>query len=235
MGLCLDQVGDKSVSREALSLIETPAATSTWKPVGHAEIANLVCGEAKRRGLEITAEDWGLNSNQKKMFGVIRFNPHGHPEYSRSIGIRNSINKSLSVGLTCGVNVFVCSNLCFGGEAVIMRKHTIGIEIEELIPQAFDSLNLEFERLEAGIVRMKKQILTISGAKLFTIKASEIGAINSSDIVPVINEFRNPRHEEFKGMTVWNLYNAMTEIVKKYTPMRVEKTYSKLGELFNIN
>jgi hypothetical protein len=29
-----------------------------------------------------------------------------------------------------------------------------------------------------------------------------------------VQEFRNPRHEEFKGGTLWTLYNSITENLK---------------------
>ena len=42
------------------------------------------------------------------------------------------------------------------------------------------------------------------------VRAAELGAINSSDIVPVFREFKNPRHEEFSEPTRYSLLNAFT-------------------------
>jgi hypothetical protein len=39
-------------------------------------------------------------------------------------------------------------------------------------------------------------------------------AIPSRDIYNVITEFRNPRHQEFKGGSLWSLYNSVTENLK---------------------
>ena len=49
------------------------------------------------------------------------------------------------------------------------------------------------------------------------VRAAELGAINSSDIVPVFKEFKDPRHEEFSEPTRYSLLNAFTETIKKYT------------------
>jgi hypothetical protein len=39
-------------------------------------------------------------------------------------------------------------------------------------------------------------------------------AFPARDIYSAVQEFRNPRHEEFKGGTVWTLYNSITENLK---------------------
>lgn len=227
--------GSERVSRSDLKDVLTPIPTNTHKPVPHIQIAELICHEAQHRGYAITSEEYGLNPNGSKMFGVLRFHPEGNPEYSRALGLRNSHDKSMSVGLTVGLSVLVCDNLCFGGESTIKRKHTSGIEIEELIPQAFDNLDHQFFRLERDVDGLKMHSITVTGAKLMTVKAAEFGIINSSDIIPVLNEFRNPRHEAFANHNRWSLYNSFTEIAKKYTPVRANQCYKGLGKLFELS
>lgn len=42
-----------------------------------------------------------------------------------SIGIRNSHDKSIHLGLTSGLRVFVCSNMAFsGGLTTVLAKHS---------------------------------------------------------------------------------------------------------------
>jgi hypothetical protein len=227
--------GSEKVSRSDLKDVLTPIPTNTHKPVPHIQIAELICHEAQHRGYAITSEEYGLNPNGSKMFGVLRFHPEGNPEYARALGLRNSHDKSMSVGLTVGLSVLVCDNMCFGGESTIKRKHTSGIEIEELIPQAFDNLEHQFIRLERDVDGLKIQSISVTSAKLLTVKAAERGVINSSDIIPVLNEFRDPRHEEFSDRNRWSLYNSFTEIAKKYTPVRANQCYKGLGKLFELS
>jgi hypothetical protein len=227
--------GAEHVTRDALHAIPTPEPTATWRPVPHGQIADLVVNEATRRGLHVAGEDYGLNPAGTKMFGVLRFHPDGHPEYARALGLRNSHDKSLCVGLTVGVSVFVCDNLAFlGSSTVIQRKHTIRIDIDTLVPQAFDALEAQYEVLEDGIARMKDQPITESEGRLTAVRAAMLGAINSSDIVPVIQEFEEPRHPEFADRNRWSLYNAFTETAKKYTPARADQCHRRLGGLFGL-
>ena len=67
------------------------------------------------------------------------------------------------------------------------------------------------------------------------VRAAELGAINSSDIVPVFNEFKNPRHPEFAEPTRYSLLNAFTETIKKYTPLRADRSYMALNNAFGLD
>ena len=67
------------------------------------------------------------------------------------------------------------------------------------------------------------------------VRAAEMGAINSSDIVPVFKEFKNPRHPESSEPTRYSLLNAFTETIKKYTPLRVDQSYMALNRCFGLD
>jgi len=227
--------GARSVSRQELAMIPTPYPTPTWKPVPHSVVAELAVNEAERRGWQTMSEEYGLGSGQSKMFGVLRFSPDGRTDYTRALGIRNSHDKTLAVGLTVGVNVLVCANLAFGGSCVVHRKHTSGIELERILGSMFDKMQEGFVRLERRVEAMKIEAVSIDDARRLTVLAAEIKAIPSCDILTVLNEFKKPRHEEFRAPTQWNLLNAFTEISKKYSPMRANLCQRKLATLFKLD
>ena len=83
-----------------------------------------------------------------RMFGMIRINKSSSMEWSRCIGIRNSHDRTIAVGLSAGISVHVCSNLCFGGSTVLKRRHTSRIELNGLVLEAVNALELEFLTLE---------------------------------------------------------------------------------------
>ncbi len=227
--------GAEKVSRADLMNVATPFATETWRPVPHYEVAELVANEAKRRGYEIIKEEYGLTPKGDRMFGVLRFKPENSGlEYTRALGIRNSHNKQFALGLAAGMSVFCCDNLSFSGDITIHRKHTSGIEIETLIPEAFDRLGEQYLRLEERIAGMKLEMLSIDEARVVTVMAAEIRAIPSSDIIPVLQEFKQPRHSEFSLPNRWSLYNSFTETAKTYSPARADKCYRGLANIFDL-
>jgi hypothetical protein len=128
-----------------------------------------------------------------------------------------------------------CSNLCLSGEILVHRKHTSGIELENLVGDVFDRLEGSFIRIERNADSLKLQAITIDDARRMIVVAAEAKAIPSQDILAVLNEFRKPRHEEFSEPTRWSLLNAFTEIAKKYSPPRFDLCQRKLSTIFQLD
>ena len=234
MGLCMCE--GKFVDRNEVALVETPTGTDSWKPVPHIEVIEAVTEVVKAHDWTITEERFGLAREGQKLFGVMTLNKTSSPEWYRCIGIRNSHDKSFSAGLTAGICVMVCSNMAFGGTTVIKRRHTSGFDLTELVSIAMNSLENEFLMTETVCEDLKVQYLKNDDeARSRIVRAAEIGAINSSDILPVFREFKNPSHEEFAEPTRWSLLNAFTETIKKYTPQRVDYSYSALNRCFGLD
>ena len=72
-------------------------------------------------------------------------------------------------------------------------------------------------------------------ARSSIVRAAELGVINSCDILPVYREFKKPSHTDFQEPTRWSLMNALSEIVKKYSPQRVDYSYRALNRAFGLD
>jgi DNA polymerase III delta prime subunit len=67
------------------------------------------------RHIGVVQEEYAVSPDGMKMFGVLDLETQ--MEGCRfSIGIRNSHDKSIRLGLTAGLRVFVCSNMAFSGD-----------------------------------------------------------------------------------------------------------------------
>ena len=126
----------KYVNRDEVARIDTPSSTDTWRPVPHIDVIEAVTEVVRAHRWDIESERFGLASEGQKMFGVMEITRSSSPQWHRCIGIRNSHDKSLAVGLSAGIVVLVCSNLAFGGTRLINRKHTSRIDLNELIARA---------------------------------------------------------------------------------------------------
>jgi len=228
--------GGQIVDRQTVAMVETPIGTASWKPVPHIEVIDAVTEVVKAHKWEITEEQFGLAREGQKLFGVMKVNKSSSLDWTRCIGFRNSNDKSFSVGLTAGISVMVCSNMAFGGTTVIKRRHTSRIALTQLVDIAVNELENEFLILEKVCEDLKVQYLKDDDeARSRIVRAAEIGAINSCDIVPVFKEFKHPCHDEFSEPTRWSLLNAFTETIKKYTPQRVDYSYSALNRGFGLD
>lgn len=226
----------KYVGRDEIARIDTPSSTVSWKPVPHIDVIEAVTKVIKAHDWEIEGEKFGLAREGQKMFGVVEISRSSSPEWHRCIGIRNSHDKSFAVGLSAGIVVCVCTNMAFGGTTIIKRRHTSGIELAELIDRAVASLEDDFLTTETVCEDLKDVYLEDDDeARSCIVRAAELGVINSSDILPVYREFKEPSHEEFREPTRWSLLNAFTETVKKYSPQRVDHSYLALNRAFGLD
>lgn len=235
MGLCLANPTDRFVTRNILGTIPTPARTYSWKPVPHLEVVKAVESAILDRNLRIVDERFGLSREGQKMFGVITLASHGNPEWTRCIGVRNSHDQSFAAGICVGISVLVCSNLAFGGEFVFKRRHTSGIDIDAMATQTLDVMSDGFLTLEERVMELKDVTVTDDQARLFIMRAAEIGVVPSCDILQVFNEFKRPRHEEFAEPTQWALLNSFTEISHKYPAAKSDVFHRKLTRLFGLD
>lgn len=232
MGLTMCE--GKFVGRDEIAMIPTPTATASWKPVPHSEVIDAVTDVVKAHRWTILEEQYGLARDGQRMFGMIRINKSSSMEWSRCIGIRNSHDRTIAVGLSAGISVHVCSNLCFGGSTVLKRRHTSRIELNGLVLEAVNALELEFLTLENVAEELKINELNDDEARA-SLVAAERQAIPSCDILCVWKEFKHPQHEEFSEPTRWSLLNAFTETAKKYSPARADQCYRSLTRLFGLD
>ena len=225
----------KYVGRNEIATVPTPTGTTSWKPVPHMDVIDAVTEAVKAKNWQILDEQYGLAREGQRMFGVMRINNSSSREWSRCIGIRNSHDQSLSVGLAAGISVMCCSNLAFGGTMVLKRRHTSRIELGDLVLTAVDELEMEFLNLETVSEDLKLHEVSADEARAVIVRAAEVNAINSCDIVPIFREFQKPCHEEFAEPTRWSLLNAFTEHAKKYSPGRADVCYRGLTRLFGLD
>ena len=225
----------KYVGRDEIANVPTPAGTDSWHPVPHLDVIDAVTEVVKAHDWQIVDEQFGLAREGQRMFGVMRINKSSSSEWSRCIGIRNSHDQSLSVGLAAGISVMCCSNLAFGGTMVLKRRHTSRIELNDLVLTAVDELEMEFLNLETVGEDLKLHEVSADEARAVIVRAAEVNAINSCDIVPIFREFQKPCHEEFAEPTRWSLLNAFTEHAKKYSPGRADVCYRGLNRLFGLD
>src|SRR5205085_5454281 len=116
--------GLSKIGRPDLAQIPVPEATSTHKPVPHHTIVEALVETLSFRHIGVVQEEYAVSPDGAKMFGVLDLETQ--MEGCRfSIGIRNSHDKSIRLGLTAGLRVFVCSNMAFSGDFTpVLAKHT---------------------------------------------------------------------------------------------------------------
>ena len=225
--------GANKVEREQLAIVPTPARTNTWVPLPHHKMLDGVMESIAANHMTVVSEAHGLTRDGNRYFGLLQVaNGHNADDFGLVIGLRNSHDKSFPAGLVIGASVFVCDNLSFSGEVRLARKHTVHVErdlpqlIAKAVGQLVDLRHTQTERFAT----YKQTELTDAQAHDFLIRAVDAQVVPITRVPDVLEEWRHPRHEEFKqGLTAWRLFNAFTEALKGNLDLLAKRTQALHG------
>jgi hypothetical protein len=119
----MSHAGANPIEYDGLRELTTPPATPTHVPIPHHRVVDLATYSLSYFGHEVVERHFGVTEDGMRFFGVMTLrSPYG--DYSDMIGLRNSHDKSLPIGVAFGSRVFICDNLAFVGDHVIKRKNT---------------------------------------------------------------------------------------------------------------
>ncbi len=221
--------------------INCPPVTETWTPIAHGVLLDEVDKAMSELGLTVdpNSRKFGLQHGGMQMFGIYSILDHDNSDmgYGFNIGVRNSMDKSLSAAVVFGSRVFVCDNLCFSGEESIARKHTKFIlrDLPVLVRQAlqkFETFKLAQEKIYTA---MQDVYVDMPKVHDLVVKAMKKEAIPATFIPRVLSEYETPKHSCFTPRNLWSLKNAFTEVMKpsfETNPLVASERTIKLVELF---
>jgi hypothetical protein len=216
--------GANSVGRDEISRVATPEPTSTWCPIPHNRFIEQVETALNTLDMEIVNEAHALTKDGNRYFGLLQVNRRSTEvvttdvdrDYAFVAGLRNSHDKSFPVGLAIGGGVFVCDNLSFSGEIQFARRHTSRVleALPVLTGEAVSKLQQGWTKADARVAGYKDQQIDDVRAHDIVVRAYDLKAITLSQVPHVLNEWRHPRHDEFRIRNVWSLFNSFTEVMK---------------------
>ena len=213
--------GAHQVSREEAVAVRAPEATDTHRPIAHGTFLRHIGEQLKAAKLNIAQEVHSLSHKGMRYFGMMEvLAPEGlgNSDYSLVLGFRNANDKCFAAGMVLGSGVFVCDNLCFSGEIKIGRRHTVNIlaDLPNLVFGALKKVGALRDFQDRRIAAYRETELTDSYVNDLHIESLDKGVISWAKIGRVLEEYRNPRHQEFidAGKTTWRFMNAFTEVLK---------------------
>lgn len=213
--------GGWDATKADLDTVPVPNETDSYVPVPHRRFVEEVELHIPRFGLAVTDARYALAREGNQMFGVLTCrNGSGHEDYGLAIGLRNSYDRSLSVGLVAGSRVFCCDNLAFSGEVEATRKHTTHVfrDLPDLIYRMLSGVSSMQNRIHAEIASMKLLDLSVDSADHLIVEAIRRSALPASHLPKVMAHWDQPGHAEFAPRTAWSLFNAFTESLKSRSP-----------------
>jgi hypothetical protein len=219
------------IGRTELAQIAVPEATRTHRPVPHHEIVEALVETLSFRHIGVVNEEYAVSTDGMKMFGVLDLETQ--MEGCRfSIGIRNSHDKSLRLGLTAGLRVFVCSNMAFSGDFTpVLAKHTKSFNLVDTLSVGVDRIQRNFEPMQRQVESWRQTQITTAEAKLILYSAFVDGKLDAAkSLLPEVHRlYFEPEYPEFSPRTMWSLSNAFTSAFKELDPIPQYKATAKLA------
>ena len=224
-------IGNNKVTEAEVIRVPDVPFTRSFHPIHHSDVLAAVRSGVAATGLEIVNAEYVLAANGNRMFGVWDLSG-GSDELCWSIGIRNSMDKSMALGITAGTRVFVCENLAFSGDFVEFRKHTKGLDLTELDFLAYRAMKKMVDNLtkfQAWHEGLRNYELDEQEAKLLLIE------IMAQSIIPP-SRFARFNDLYFGGVyepTLWGFHETVTDMLRDSNLLTLPKKNRMLNEVLD--
>lgn len=209
MTLCLHK-GAEVVNYDQLRTAPLPVATASHLPLAHHSLVDMVKYALGYYGHTIEDEQFGITPDGMRFFGILILKSD-YGNYTDTVGLRNSNDKSFPIGVSFGSKTFVCDNLAFIGDHVIKKKHTPNALrlLPGLLAEIVEPLHEQRKRQQLTFERYQQTPLSIDQADHLTIELYRRGVIGVQKIADVIDQFERPSHD-WGDPTAYRFFNAAT-------------------------
>jgi len=227
--------GGWEATKADLAAVPVPDPTDSYHPVPFTRFVEEAELHVPRFGLTIQSQQFALAREGNQMFGVLTCtNGHNAGDYALAIGLRNSYDRSLSVGLVAGTRVFCCDNLAFSGEVTMARRHTANVfrDLPDLIYRMLSLVTVLKARTDQEIDMMKALPMAPERAHHVMVLAVRSGITPASRLPKILEAWYEPKHQSFEPRTAWSLFNAFTEVLKAGPPRQQMEGSLRLTSLF---
>ena len=159
------------LTRDEVILVATPPGTATHKPVPHGEVIGALIETLGFRHIAVVRDEYAVSKDGMKMFGVLDLDT-GIEGCRFSIGLRNSHDKSMRLGLTVGYRVFVCENMAFSGDfEPVLAKHSKNFSLLNALSIGVDKMQRNFEPMRSQVHAWQSTQLADVSVKMIIYRA----------------------------------------------------------------
>jgi uncharacterized protein DUF932 len=224
------------VTRAELHAVAAPDPTATFKPIPHIELVEMLDRALNRADMHIQHESFAIRRDGSVLFGVLSLAYGDSPDGIAALGLRTANNKTMSLQICAGLNVFVCDNMCFRGDLIALRrKHTSGLNLREELALALLRFQQHFGRLTGEIEVLKERRLVDVEAKAVIHDVFAQGLMPVRLLPGVSQEYFEPKIPAFEPRTAWSLHNAFTAAAKEMPMPTRLPAIQAVGKLFGMS
>ena len=193
-----------TIPREALALVPTPPSTATHRPIPHHEVVQALIETLGFRHIGVVQDEYAVSPDGMKMFGVLDLETEIQGARF-AIGIRNSHDRSMRLGMVIGYRVAVCSNMMFHGDfQPLLAKHSKAFSLIDALSVGVDRMQRNFEPMRKQVETWRQSELTDVTARIIIYQAFIEGELDvPKHLARHVHDFYfEPRDDEFRARTM---------------------------------
>lgn len=203
--------GADPLDYDHLRQLKAPEATATHVPIPHHRLVDMVRHTLGFYGHAVAEEHHGVTPDGMRYFGVLSLRS-SHGDYTDTVGLRNSHDKTFPIGISFGSRVFVCDNLAFIADHVVRRRHTPNAkrDLPGLVSDLIEPLADQREAQARAIARYRTTELTQRAADHAILQLYRAEVITVTRIAGIMERWQHPPCD-WGGPTAWRLFNCVTQ------------------------
>lgn len=217
-----------------------PIHGNKYGVIPHSLFIDTVQEKLYNKGYEIIDENYYANKNCNVISGRFQISSNQDLDITPSIFFENSYDKTKSASLMIGGVVLICKNGMLGNIVRYKRKHLGNAFTDFLstLEEGILQIENEFEKLVVVKDEMKNiEVNKSTVHKLIADMYLEEGLIKETQLAILKRELK--QSENFKGNSLWDLYNNITESFKSNNSKEYTSQHSKfhgyISDNFNLS
>lgn len=227
----------KQVDKNWLMGVPAPIKTQSYSPVNHIQLLDYV--EKELGKTDYTIQNRSITSTNNGSMIIVGYDLVGSqdPDIGNRIFIRNSYDKSKSVLIVSGGQVYVCSNgMIINAEQQFRRKHTgevwldIMTEFREVIKhmeeEMFMLTQAKLHLQQAPLYNPIDQVANMLGHMFY--KEEIIGSVQLNIMKEELQHSKTFRTVDDSKFTLWDFYNSGTQALKRSHPSTYIESHANL-------
>lgn len=207
-----------AASRDEMYNFDLPRETTSYKPVPHRQIIESVLEGAYKQGIPVISETYRANKEGRQVQGEFRLKYGDDKDMCPMIVFQNSYDKSMSLKVAIGNQVFVCTNGAVWGDMGAMRHKHVG-EIQTITPTTIQTYFDEVEGHYMPMIRRKERMKTIDvdrhlAAQLVGELFLNEGLVNSEQLMIIKGQVEKPSYDYQAPGSLYEFWNHVTHAYK---------------------
>jgi len=220
---------------KGIPVIKEEYLGNRWKGIQHGELVETIHNGLSAHGIQIVQEGWYPSGpNLGRLNGRMQLLiPNVEPMEGTAfnLGVQHSNLGDHSLKFAVGAEVFICSNGMVVGDYAIKKRHTLNVDLPEVIGRGIDTYLNRIAEIPIVAKEMKGKGLERDQVDHHLMQAGREGLMTWSRIGAVDKEYHKPTFRDHDERTAWGLYNAFTFVIQKSPAHRQIKGINRFREI----